>query len=467
MAGIGFRLNRMFYRGSVSSDILAIFYSMLVAAGPWIITAASLFAILYFFDIEDPYLFVSLVYGFIISVIFSGLTNTFLTRRVSDHVYTRNYKKIFPETMGLLLVANSLLALFCVLFLGINKHEAWFIFAFTYLCVSLLSLWIVSVASLATENIQLYIVSYIIFGVTAALFVRFFGDGSFDKIMGFSLSVNLSMFLHLINTLRSFGTEEFISFKWFGALKKYWENIFIGLAYNLAIWIDEFVVWRSKTYSQEILKGFRFSSYYDLPMFISYLSIIPTVVMFVMVLETRFYRRYHEFYSIIISRSTLNDMELAKDNMAEELRKSVELTVIIQLFFSTLLFIANEIGIFSRAFYVEKAILRIGIVGAMFNGFYLTITLLLLYFDFRRDVLWLNTLTFLCNLSLSIWFVNKAPYTLLPASYTISFTIFTFVSYAILLKKVEKIIQIEFSRQKIQIEKGVVRTLKDLRGDLR
>ncbi len=463
MAGIGFKLNKMFYRGSALSDFRAIMYSMIVSAGPWIITTFSLWIILYFLKLSEIYLSVALIYGFILSVIFSGLSNLVLTRRISDLIYLKEYKKIFPETLGVILVADLILVTYNIVFFTINRHPLWFSVSFTYLSVSLLSLWIISVASVSTDNVQFYIMNYITFGITAAFSTAFFHNTHFESIVAFAVAVNASIVLHAINVIRTFSTEKIISFEWFKASKKYWENFFIGFIYNLSIWMDDFVVWFSQRYGEEPLKGFRFSFYYDIPMFVAYLSIIPTVTMFVLVLETRFYNKYREFYDLLMTGAILKELEFSQKAMEDEMKKSVELTVVIQIFFSSILFILNELGFIRNVFDFERPILRIGIIGAMFNGFYLMIILLLLYYDFRRIVLYLNSAALGTNFLLSIWFVKNAPFTLLASSYAITFAIYTFVAYFILIRNVRKILQIEFSRQKIDIQRGKIKRLKDLK----
>src|SRR5256885_16289915 len=49
----------------------------------------------------------------------------------------------------------------------------------------------------------------------------------------------------------------------------------IGVLYNLGIWIDKFMFWYYPPTSQQIIGGLRASPIFDLPGFLSYLSIIP------------------------------------------------------------------------------------------------------------------------------------------------------------------------------------------------
>lgn len=465
MAGVGFRLNKMFHKGGVSTDLLAIAYSIMVSSGPWIITTISLWIILTVFKTNDIYFNVAIVYSFIVSIIISGLFIMFESRRISDLIFSKQYKKILPEVMGMLVCSSLILILIMIVFFAFNHHELWFVASFSYLTLSLLTLWIMSIASLSSDSVNWYIMAFLIMGFFSILFSNIFGrdNNSIGYILGYALGVNIGIFLHYLIALIYFGTDFDVSFEWIGETKKYWQNILIGFTYYLALWIDDFVTWYSPQFGEIPLKGFHFSFIYDNPMFIAYLTIIPTSTMFILVLETRFYKTYKLFYDSLREGYNYEEIEIRKNSMLKELKYDVSLVVRVQLIITLSLFLLNEINLIPFVSESLKPILRIGLIGAMLNSFYLMIMLLLLYFDFRNTALYLNISVFLINLILSIIFTYKLGYYALGASYSIAFTIGTFVGYKLLLSKVNNIIQLEYFRQKLAVEPGFYLEFNDIK----
>jgi uncharacterized membrane protein len=98
----------------------------------------------------------------------------------------------------------------------------------------------------------------------------------------------------------------------------------------------------------------------------------------------------------------------------------------------------------------------------MLNGFYLMMLLLILYFDFRNLALAINLSVLGLNSILSTIFVNKIGYAALGSGYAFSFAIGTFISYYLLKIRVNKIIQIEYSRQKVDLKEGYYLRLNEI-----
>lgn len=470
MAGVGFRLNKLFHRGGVSTDLLAVAYSVMVSSGPWIITTLSLWIILTIFRIDNIYFNVAIVYSFVTSIIVSGLFIMFESRRISDLIFLKDYKKILPEVMGILTYSSIIIILLMLIFFAFNNHELWFVLSFSYLNLSLLSLWIISIASLSSDSVNWYILAFLIMGIFSIILSNYFGsdENPLGYILGYAFGVNIGTFIHYMVALIHFGSHAGISYEWIDELKKYWQNIFIGFIYYLALWIDDFVTWFSPHFGEMPLKGFHFSFIYDSPMFIAYLTIIPTSTMFILVLETRFYKTYKFFYDSLRQGFNYAEIEIRKNNMLSELKYDINLVVRIQLAITFSLLFLNEINLIPFVSEVLKPILRLGLIGAMLNSYYLMIMLLILYFDFRNTALFLNIFVFITNLTLSIIFTYKFGYYALGASYAIAFASGTFIGYKILIKKVNNIIQLEYYRQKISIVDGYYikyNTIKKLMED--
>jgi len=173
LAGVGFRLNKMFHKGGITTDLLAIAYSVVVSSGPWIITTLSLWVILNLFKIVNVYFNVAIVYSFVYSIIVSGFFIMFESRRISDLVYSKKYNKILPEVFGMIMYGALFTILILTIFFAFNKHELWFILSFSYLVLSLLVLWLMGIASVSTDAVNWYILAYIVMGFFSIFLAKY------------------------------------------------------------------------------------------------------------------------------------------------------------------------------------------------------------------------------------------------------------------------------------------------------
>ena len=76
-------------------------------------------------------------------------------------------------------------------------------------------------------------------------------------------------------------------------------------SHNLGIWADKFMFWYFPPTSDAIIGGLRASLIYDLPVFLSYLSIIPGMAVFLVRIETDFVEFYDKFYDAVRSGGSL------------------------------------------------------------------------------------------------------------------------------------------------------------------
>jgi len=453
MAGIGFKLNQIMKNRTIAGDILAFSYSAIVSAGPWIITSFTLWLLLSVLQSSNIYFNSAMIYS---SVFSSLLTSGILmveTRLISDLIYAKKYTYIFSEvvTLSAVMALISFLAAF-FFFTIYSSHPLWLKISSTWLLISFSVLWITSIAAVSAESYERYILGFIAAGFMSMTLSYIFGVnfGPAGNIYGYAIGLNVGSAYMLYMIGEYFGFTLKISFRWIRSLMHYWQNVLIGIFYYLAIWSDDIVTWFSR-YGEEHLAGFRFSYVYDAPMFVAYLTTIPTMTMFVLVLETSFYSKYRTFYDGLTSGSTLSEIEMYKYNMVNEMKNNIALVVKFQVLVTAMIFFMNEFQVLPLIPGVSKYIFRIGLIGAMMNGFYLMIMLLLLYFDFRKEVLVVTFFIAGINPFLSNFFLTWVGVKAMGFSFAITFTVGVFLAYNILIKKTENIIKLEYKRQKLDV----------------
>jgi uncharacterized membrane protein len=167
------------------------------------------------------------------------------------------------------------------------------------------------------------------------------------------------------------------------AFVRYPELIAAGLLYNAAIAVDRVVFWFGPT--GRPIAGWFHASLYDTPIFLCYLSVVPSLAIFLVSVETDFYDRYREYYGVATKQGTLRQVLEAKRAMTSCLRESLRRLLVAQAPITLLLmavapWLAASLGL-DR---LQLGILRCGLVGALLHVLCLFGGIVLLYFDRRR-----------------------------------------------------------------------------------
>jgi hypothetical protein len=100
--------------------------------------------------------------------------------------------------------------------------------------------------------------------------------------------------------LREFNPHRrLIAFDFLQPKSLYGTLVLTGFLYNLGIWADKLMFWAYPDTSQVIIGGLRASLIYDIPVFLSYLSIIPGMAVFLVRIETDFVEYYDKFFTAV------------------------------------------------------------------------------------------------------------------------------------------------------------------------
>jgi uncharacterized membrane protein len=89
----------------------------------------------------------------------------------------------------------------------------------------------------------------------------------------------------------------------------------VGAAFNLAVWVDKFWFWFYPSTSAAVIGPLRASPIYDVPIFLSYLLIVPGLAVFLFRLETDFVEAYDAYNRAIVEGGTYGELRSAKLGM--------------------------------------------------------------------------------------------------------------------------------------------------------
>jgi uncharacterized membrane protein len=397
MAGIGFELRRILKRGTLLSLLSAYGYAGVIGSGPWVLSIVGILAVgLLTISTVIPKFAVtqfqvSVTYLIALSLILTGPFQLSYTRFVADRMFEKRNDLVLPNFHAVLLTVTwvaGLVGLAATLFLFRDESPVYRLLMVAGL-VLMSNIWIATVLLSGLKQhkaiVGLYAIGY---GISVAASIALHGFGLVGLLGGFVLgqAVLLTGMLGLV--IREFPSDRFMSFEFFRGELHFKSLMWIGLAYNLAIWIDKFMFWYWPPTGQAVIGPLHASLIYDLPIFLAYLSIIPGMAVFLLRLETDFVDYYDAYYDAVRGGGSLALIERYRNGMVESARIGIFEIVKIQTIAALLVIVAGS-GLL-RALGISElyeTLLHVMVIGAGMQVVLLGILNILFYLDRRRIAL--------------------------------------------------------------------------------
>jgi len=410
MAGIGFKLQKLFQEDYYSSRLKAYTFSGLVTSGPWLIVILVVGTIQWLafqmptLSLAERTLFmISVSYAFIFSQILFSFQQLVVTRYVADLFYEKKAHEIFPVFTGMLKVTILAATILYSIFWLLSPLDFLYKLTLFILFMTINVIWVMFLFLSAAKYYQAVAYSFLLGGLISvgsvyAISRLMVNPSSLELLLGFTVGMIVTLFGLFFAMLRTFplryAVKEFSYFKYFD---RYPDLFAIGVLYVLGIWVTNFIIWFGEG-RVIIADSFLFNPYYDTAIFWSYLTIIPTQLLFIVAVETRFYERYRTFYGLINYGGALHQIEKAKQTMTSVLKN--ELIRLARSQGVVTLFAILMAGVFVGWIGVPDEIgqiFRMTTLAAFANAMILILTLLLLYFEDRRGALFVNISFFTLN----------------------------------------------------------------------
>jgi len=448
MAGIGFSLKKVFNKETFSSRALAYLYSSFIAAGPWIISVISINFLLVIMKIanisenERNLFSATIVYSFLFSQILVAPIQLVVTRYISDKLYNKDYAVMKPTYLGVNNIVFFLSLIISIVFYFNMPLPIYYKALSSFLFVIISMIWVLIIFLSAVKNYKLIGFAYVFGGLLTVALIFYFlenpirfkeMESSTNFLLSYVIGLSLIFIILSYTFFSTFHHGNAYKYDFIRSFGKYAVLSFIGLFYTSGLWVDNIILWFSD-YQVRIFNTFIFAPYYDNAIFLSYLSTIVTLVLFLVIIETEFYKKYKDYFGNANSMETLGEIEKSKNKMVESLKYNLFYTFMIQLLVSiTLVLIANPLFKLLNINYIIRDIFKITTIGALFNISAFINILVLLYFEKKKSALFVALFFFLSNTIFTLYFCTK------PLKYTgYGFAIassFTFVVSLIFLRK--------------------------------
>lgn len=401
MAGIGFELKGLFKRKGYVGRLGAYFISSMVTVGPTIMCILIVLCGKYFLKLQhesvlNENLFLgTIIYSFAFSLIVTGGLSMFGARYVSDCIYQKKLHKIFPSFLGLIIVTSLIIFVGTVIFLW-GADISPFLKVLTYFLILQLSIiWIESVYVSAIKDYISIVIIYLI-GTIITVGIIFIQHRytlvKIDNVKLLLMTINLGFLIITIllffKLYRILGWDKYSlteCFQFVKKIKSYPQLLAIGSIFYIGMYAHNFVFWIFKM-GTNVFNTYRIFPIYDVPMFFAFITIIPSMVLFVVEVETEFYYKYNNYYQKIRSGGgNIKDILLAKDEMVRTLSLQFRHIISVQLMVSTITVLLgfNILPKFGLSLYLVNifCLLAIGCVSYVLMNL---LCIVLLYFDDRK-----------------------------------------------------------------------------------
>lgn len=353
MAGIGVRLNRIYSKNTIVTNLFGFGYSMVITVAPMflVIIAVMLMRILLGFTqvgYADRELFsCTVLYIFVFSMLTTSPFNAVLSKYMSDVIYNETFEDILPcYYVGLFMnvVLSCLVGIpFCIweYFVG----HVWIFYVLMGFC-GYITLVMVFYSMLYLsickdyKKISLYFLIGMFAAVLLSLILVYFFGVSVITAMLFSLDVGFVITGCLeLALIRSYFRENSGKYREVLAyIKKYWKLVATNFLYALGLYSHNFVFW-STDMRTVVADSFVYMTSYDMATFIAVFTNISASVIFISRVEMKFHERYKLYSEAVIGGRGM-DIERTKRRMFSQLAEELMNLVRIQFIVTVVLFLA-------------------------------------------------------------------------------------------------------------------------------
>lgn len=453
MAGIGFTLRKVLGKGGIGGSVGAIISGVFIVAGPWIMSLLSMLVIQSAFAEArfggSGVFQVSVLYCYAVSLsVFSGLHHHF-TRIVADLAWEGRHGDATTWMLRFAAIALSAsvalgVPIACALRLDDQEALALYRIGLVILFSSINVLWVLVLYVSLLKDYRA-IAGAFAAGMTVSVLgaLRFSGSsGIGGAVLGYALGVLLIDVVFIAMACRAYPPttpdDGYAAFAYYA--KRYASLILSGFLFYAGQWADKFFFWYARG-TEVSGTSLRVYAAYDLPVYLAGLSIIPGLVYFTIITETRLYTDLKHFL-FSLNHSSWNKIQAAKRRLILSLRHELRDQSLLQGACSLgIAFMLSRLGLSGKGPEQWLAL------GAAFSQFtLLTLLVFLYYFELYDRALISAGLFFALNGPIGA--VIYAAFPSLPAGlgHLVSGLSSCALAYALLFSSVYRMDRIVFTR---------------------
>ncbi len=406
MAGIGFTLRQLSRQDNISGILRAYGHASITTSGPWLATVFALGTISLVAqglvgaaDVETFRLIV--IYNFALSLLLAGPFMLLATRQISDLIFARRIDDCASVFLTVIIVVMALsVPLAIALYAGYGRFDPPVTVAACINFFLIAAIWSVSVfltTLKAYNRVTLAFVSGLVLGTSVAVALAF-DFGTFGLLVGFDAGLSLTLFTLVGQIFAEYPPGGIWLGRLIDGMKRYWLLALSGFVYNSALWMDKFVMWLLAPEHRVHASGFVVYPAYDSAMFTAFLTVIPGLAVFMVIIETRFFEAYHRFYQDLLNHTTLAQIHDNQQRLIATLVAGMRNLIVIQGAISVFFLLgASEVYEFLGIDFRHLTIFRFGVLASFLQTLLMFVLAVLAYFDLRRMSLGLQAVFAVTN----------------------------------------------------------------------
>ncbi len=352
MAGIGVKLNHIFGKNTLTTNLVGFGYSTLITIAPMLLVIGAIFAMQKILGFEtvgysDRELFAcTVLYIFIFSLLTASPFNSVLSKYMSDVIYEERFEDIMPcFYVGLIMNIgfSCLLGIpFCLHEYFVGQVEVVYVFAgycgFIALVMVFYSMLYLSICKDYKRISFFFFLGMLLTVLLSVIFVRLL---HWSKTFGMLVAIDIGFMLIAcleLALVRSYFRDNSGRYREvLRYFKRYWQLIFTNFLYTLGLYIHNFVFWTTDL-QLVVAKSFVCATIYDLATCIAMFTNISASVIFIARVEMRFHERYKAYSEAVIGGRGM-DISLAKSRMFRKLSEELMNLVRIQFIVTVVIFL--------------------------------------------------------------------------------------------------------------------------------
>lgn len=352
MAGIGVRLNRIYSKNTITTNLVGFGYSTIITIAPMFLVIAAVFAMQILLgvsklDYASRELYsCTILYIFVFSLLAASPFNAVLSKYMSDVIYEETYDDILPcYYVGLILnvVFGCVMGIpFCVWEYLVGQVALFYVFAgycgYVALILVFYSMLYLSICK-DYKKISVFFMAGMLITVLLSLILVYLFRVEATFAMLVSLAVGFLVIAALeLALVKSYFRKNSGRYK---KVLKYFKTQYLlvvcNFCYTIGLYLHNFVFWTTDMH-MVIAKSFVCMTTYDMATCIAMFTNITASVIFISRVEMHFHERY-KLYSEAVIGGRGNSIENAKKRMFSQLSEELMNLVRIQFIISTVLFL--------------------------------------------------------------------------------------------------------------------------------
>jgi polysaccharide biosynthesis protein PelG len=419
MAGIGFELRKLMRRDTLTGVARAYFYAGIISSGPMILSCFGILIIgtLSFAVVMPSVLItqfqVSVTYMIACSLIVTGPLQLSFTRFVSDRLYEKRDDLVLPNYRAVQLVCTIVSGVLGTLAMSIGFGQTPLAYRLLMIggFVIVSNIWIAVIFLSSVKQYRQILLSFAV-GYTAVVGLALaLNHHGLAGLLGGFVAGHAILFLCLSTIVhRQYPCSRYISFEMFDRRYGYPSLAWVGLMFNLGVWIDKFIFWFSDVTGTRVVGWFHASVIYDIPVFLAYVCVMPAMAVFLVRIEADFAGYYDAFYDAVRTGATLQRINTMRDMMVRSVRAGLAEIVKVQIVMVLLMLAFGDALLGAlRISSLYLPLLLVDVIAASLQVLFLGLLNVMFYLDARRDVLKLTALFVVLNALFTVLSIRLGP----------------------------------------------------------